>query len=494
MLGLQFRSILDAQEDFGLDGLFHLWAFDLGRGTLVVTGPNVLGAQSVLSLQEGRETALLRQEWGTSVNWSDVDLLEDSDAAVLFGVEALSGAVSVQTVDAQGRLGTTEMLRTVSGQGVEADQIVSFSIGQQNFLVAAGPDGNGLQSFAVQDTAQVRVVQNIADTSKSKADGVSDLEAIDVGGTQYVVTASVSEDGLSAYRVDGQGRLELVDTLAARDGLWATELTDITHASVAGETFIIAAASGSGSLSVVRLNPMGVFFSEDQVHDTRDTRFAGASAVDHFEIDARDFVVAAGTDAGFSLFELLPGGQLHHHQTVEQDANWNIGAVASLTATVVGNEVQLLFTGAETGGIAQFSMPISAIGERVWGSNSEDQLSGGTGNDLLLGYAGNDRLEGGAGDDVLYAGTGQDRLTGGAGADTFVFVADGRRDQIMDFEQGIDQIDLSDWGRIYDISALSFGQNGNWSTIRWRDETLRVQAEDGTVIAPEDWTADDFLF
>ncbi|KIC47789.1 hypothetical protein RA29_18935 [Tateyamaria sp. ANG-S1] len=291
-----------------------------------------------------------------------------------------------------------------------------------------------------------------------------------------------------------QGQLELLDTIAARDGLWATAFTDLTHAFVDGEVYVIAAASGSSSLSVVRLNPMGVFFAEDQVHDTLDTRFADATAVTHFETGARDFIVAAGNDAGFSVFELLPGGMLHHHQTIVQDIAWNFGNVQDIAATVLQNEVQLFFTGASAGGIAQFYLPTDTVGMRLSGTDGHDRLSGETNNDLLLAGAGNDTLTGGAGDDVLFAGTGQDRLTGGAGADTFVFVADGQQDRIQDFEPGIDRIDLGDWGRIYDISALTFGQNGGWSTIEWRDESIRVRTADGNIIAPQDWSADDFLF
>ena len=48
----------------------------------------------------------------------------------------------------------------------------------------------------------------------------------------------------------------------------------------------------------------------------------------------------------------------------------------------------------------------------------DDTLSGGAGNDALIGGAGNDMLEGGAGEDVL---CGDDVLMDGGGADTFKF-------------------------------------------------------------------------
>ena len=103
------------------------------------------------------------------------------------------------------------------------------------------------------------------------------------------------------------------------------------------------------------------------------------------------------------------------------------------------------------------------------GSEEQDDLTGGSGNDTLQGLGGidtlngamgNDRLMGGDGDDTLYGAGGNDRLTGGLGADdlygeagkdVFVFLsatdsttAAAGRDTIFDFSgKRSDRIDLS---------------------------------------------------
>lgn len=73
---------------------------------------------------------------------------------------------------------------------------------------------------------------------------------------------------------------------------------------------------------------------------------------------------------------------------------------------------------------------------------------GGSGNDLLIGNDANNVLKGGAGNDILYGGGGADTLWGGTGSDVFVFgavsdSAPGAADIIMDFQSGIDKIDVS---------------------------------------------------
>jgi Ca2+-binding RTX toxin-like protein len=91
--------------------------------------------------------------------------------------------------------------------------------------------------------------------------------------------------------------------------------------------------------------------------------------------------------------------------------------------------------------------------EQVRGSNFNDTMTGGAGDDYLVGLWGDDTISGGGGNDTLYGSVEADYLTGGAGADTFVFLnqADGRLDTndpgagdgldtIADFVLGEDRI------------------------------------------------------
>lgn len=95
--------------------------------------------------------------------------------------------------------------------------------------------------------------------------------------------------------------------------------------------------------------------------------------------------------------------------------------------------------------------------DRLGGGSGRDLLSGGAGPDVLVGGIGadalfggpgGDRLSGNAGNDVLVGGSGRDLLIGGPGADLFRFRSAAEagngaaRDVILDFQPGIDRIDL----------------------------------------------------
>ena len=75
---------------------------------------------------------------------------------------------------------------------------------------------------------------------------------------------------------------------------------------------------------------------------------------------------------------------------------------------------------------------------------------GGDGADKVMGNAVANRLNGGEDADRLAGREGKDRLTGGTEADTFVFQAGWDADKIMDFENGIDHIDLKAFGLTFD--------------------------------------------
>jgi hypothetical protein len=90
-----------------------------------------------------------------------------------------------------------------------------------------------------------------------------------------------------------------------------------------------------------------------------------------------------------------------------------------------------------------------AGGDTIFGSGLANVLDGGANNDNLFGFGQNDTLVGGAGMDMLFGGAGMDMLIGGTEADRFFYEAASdtgltaaTRDVIMDFQDGIDSIDL----------------------------------------------------
>ena len=100
----------------------------------------------------------------------------------------------------------------------------------------------------------------------------------------------------------------------------------------------------------------------------------------------------------------------------------------------------------------------------AFGGAGQDTLNGGFNADVLDGGAGDDRVRGEAGVDQINGGDGNDLLNGGENADTFWFYDTDLTgvDRIIDFEDGLDVINLSDWGfaTAQDVLALGASAGG----------------------------------
>lgn len=120
-----------------------------------------------------------------------------------------------------------------------------------------------------------------------------------------------------------------------------------------------------------------------------------------------------------------------------------------LAGNALGNELW--------GGRGQDELSGDAGGDDLNGGQGDDLLQGGAGKDTLAGGAGNDQLRGGDGADLIRGGDGndsisggigRDTLTGGAGADLFIFGPGFGKDQISDWQDNLDSLQLDDaiWG------------------------------------------------
>ena len=118
-----------------------------------------------------------------------------------------------------------------------------------------------------------------------------------------------------------------------------------------------------------------------------------------------------------------------------------------------------------------------------------------TGNDQdnhVQGNAGNNVLRGEGGVDYLLGMGGNDRLAGGAGADYFAFLEGSRRDTIVGFEIGIDEIQLGGLKGTKDFAdmiANHADQKGGDLWITYGNDVVVLK---DTVVA--DLQSGDFIF
>jgi Ca2+-binding RTX toxin-like protein len=309
------------------------------------------------------------------------------------------------------------------------------------------------------------------------ANGVTIENASSGGGNDKLIGNDVSN------RLSGGAGNDSIDGRGGNDVIIGGRGKDTLTGGAGNDVFLFEATADS---------PVGL--GRDVITD-----FARGDQIDLTAAGGRTFI-------GNQLFTGGPGQvrvvNLSGQTIVELDSNGD--RIADLQIELTGDHQleRLDFVG--LAGVA------TEGDDELYGTSGADTLNGLGGNDVLYGFAGNDTLNGGAGDDVLIGGPGRDLLTGGAGADIFLIesFADSRssgRDRILDFEQGIDKVDLSalSMGNLRFVGTSAFSGAGDELRFTRTLTSTFVEADfDGDKVpdlqiefaAPLNLTASDFIF
>ena len=320
--------------------------------------------------------------------------------------------------------------------------------------------------------------------------GVTAMATIEIAGTDYVLAASGTQNTVTVWGVSDTGDLQQADMIGPDDGLWVAAPTAMEIATTGGQTYVILAAAGSGSLSVMALDAAGQLDVTDHVLDSRNSRFDDVSAIVVVEHGGQVYVIAGGSDGGISLFLLREDGTLLARGHLADTTQMGLENISAIDAVSVGNGIDIFVASSQVAGITLVHFDTGPAGQTVTGTGV---LTGTAGMDVITGAAGADTLFGGEGDDVITDGAGADSLMGGGGADTFIIDYDTDTDVIMDFEVGVDQIDLSAWPNLRSTAQLEMTPLVNGIRIAYGDDVLIVRSANGQVIDSANFSASDLI-
>ena len=209
---------------------------------------------------------------------------------------------------------------------------------------------------------------------------------------------------------------------------------------------------------------------------------AGADSIAGDDL-ANSITGLAGADtlSGGDGDDTINGNQ--GHDTIEGNAGADVLFGASGDDTVLGGKDEDLIKG----GGGKDALSGQGADDRIFGGAGNDELYGGAGDDVLSGGAGNDRLKGGDGRDRLIGGTGDDTLVGGNGLDRFVFNTGDGDDKIVNFEDGLDLINLKRTGETFADLTITDTAGGDVLIEYGVDDTILVEDAAGLI------DRDDFL-
>ncbi len=395
------------------------------------------------------------------------------------------------TLTGAGRYGAAVALPG-SAAGVVAAQVV-VQTGGETFLYANRMGSDAVSAYRIGADGQAVWIADATLPEEMQGVDVTAMVAVTLPGGTYLLALSAASDALRSYRVQADGSLLEVASLGAGGGLGIAAPTALNVVEVGGQKYALVTAAGSSSISVVALEGQGRMNLTDHVIDTLDTRFQGTGAIATVSIAGRPYIIAGGGDDGLSLFTLLPNGRLLHLGNQLREHGFPLDNITALAAKVVDGQIEVFAAGEGTG-LMRLRIDPGPVAPMIQGGTGADSLQGAAAGDLIWGGLGNDTLRGWDGDDILMDGSGADSLYGGAGSDIFVMAADTSGDVIRDFQPGVDVIDLTAWGRVYSLSAVSIKVlAADRVTITFQGKVLTIHGMNGMTVPVSSFKAADLF-
>ncbi len=467
-----------------------------GRDYLLVAGAADAGLSSYEILNDGSLVASDDVLWATSSGTesvSDLSVFTIGASTYLLPSGKADDNQTVYEIDAGGGFSIANIYTDAASTYAKWELTTVVEDGGNSYLYGSIWGQDGFFRFDLQSGGALTdpFLQN--DTPEMHLGDVSAIESGVLHGKSFMFVASALDAGFHSFSIGAGGALNLLDTVAAED-VGFSGITAMATVDVGTRAFLVVASAGTDSLLVMRVSEWGVMNEVERLVDTNDTRFAGVTALEVFEAEGRHFLLAGGADDGITLFEVTYKGQLNVLATVADSADMTLQNVTDIEATVIDGTVNVFVSSATDHGFTQFSMNIPNGSNIIHGDAVVDILTGTAANDTIYGHGRNDELHGMDGDDRLIDGRGNDQLWGGEGADVFEFIADGRKDYIMDFEVGVDKIDLRDASMLYYYEDINFTSTSDGAKLMYGDEQLIITTADAAPLTMDMFTQDDFIF
>lgn len=312
-------------------------------------------------------------------------------------------------------------------------------------------------------------LSSIMDTGARNLANLSSLASVSIGGNQYIVAASLTENALNVLKVGADGALTFVSDVGPDNFLAVDRPTDISIVKTGETTFVLMTSFGSKSVSVFKMGIDGTIEFVSQISDSLDTRFGGASSVDSVEVNGQIFVVSAGNDGGVTVFQLLPNGQLMIVETISDSVDMALQNIEQAEFVKVQNHVEIWVLAKGDAGLTRLEIDFGNIGITATGQD------GSSGNDVLSFTGTGGQINGFAGDDILIEGAGDDTMIGGNGADLFVFSNKTGTETIQDFNFQEDTIDFSTIQGLNALDDLNISVTSTRIVLTYHEKTWVIK-------------------
>lgn len=232
-----------------------------------------------------------------------------------------------------------------------ASSVVSADVGGVTYVFAAGADDNGISLFSLSRNGVLTNLTNFDDSDAAGAHlgGARGLSIGVVDGNTYLFVAGATEGGVSVFRVTVGGGLTNVANVVDAGALRLAGVTDTATVTVGGATYMFAAGANDDGISGFRVAGNGALTNVSNVTDADNAAYEldGVSSLATVTVGANSFLIAGGgIDDGVSVFQVSAAGALTHAGSVADNGTLNLNGVSDITTAVVNGTTYVFVAGA----------------------------------------------------------------------------------------------------------------------------------------------------
>jgi hypothetical protein len=354
----------DNETDAGaleLDGASFITSAEVGGTTYVFVAGGVDNGISVFSL-------------GLNGSLTNVANVTDSGLLNLVGISGLStitsdgntyliaagagdNGLSVFRVGVNGAL--TSVNNTADGGALNlsgVSRVATATVGGVAYAFAAGTNDDGISVFRVQGDGALTSVANLADDGTIELDGVKGLTTAVIGGNTFLFAAGGVDDGVSVFQVGSNGSLTHTGSVTDNGTLRLDGASDVATAVVSGVTYLFVTGAIDNGVSVFSVNASGALTNVANVGDTAGLRLAGATGISVNTFGTTTYLTVGGAENGVSTFRVNAGGTLTAMDNIDDGGSRELAGTTQVHSTSVGGTNYVIGGGSTDDGVSVFGL------------------------------------------------------------------------------------------------------------------------------------------
>jgi|GEM_PF-1137814 len=284
------------------------------------------------------------------------------------------------------RVGTNGSLTSVANVNDDAAVLLggayrsaTATIGTTTYLYVAGSADDGITIFRVAGDGRLTHLGNVTDASLAahELDGASGLLTVRIGANTFLVASGNVDDGISVFQIGAGGLLTHIGSVTDSGLRELDGAIGLATAVVGGITYIYASGYDDDGISVFSMTSGGVLASVQDVTDNATARLDGVYNLSVMNFGGAQYLAAAGVEGGITLYRIMAGGVLEFADNLLDTATLRIGGDANVTSANVGGETMIVGGSFVDDGVSVLGSEITG---QVWYS-TEGNLA-----DARIGY------------------------------------------------------------------------------------------------------------